>query len=100
MSSIRAKCCDELNLGSLFAYRSYADQKEAALKSTVSSLRTMLESARRVNQEQERDIARLSLDLSSCAGDLTAAMSDLKASAELDYKRHVKRCLSDAGLVT
>lgn len=100
MCSIQAKCCDQLNLASLLAYRSYADQREAAFKSTVKSLRTELESARKETQEQEKDITRLSHELGACAGDLAAAMSDLKASAEVDYKRHVKRCLSDAGLVS
>lgn len=100
MCNIQAKGCDQLNLASLLAYRSYADQREAAFKSTVNSLRKELDSARKETQEQERDITRLSHELGACAGDLAAAMSDLKASAEVDYERHVKRCLSDAGWVS
>ena len=98
ISSILAKCCT-LKLEGLLEFRSYAEKRADALKSTVESLRHQLEATRIQRDEKEEDIARLNRELAARATELATTMSDLRSSAELDYNRHVKRCLGDAGSV-
>jgi len=98
MSSIQAKCC-ALKLDSLMGFRSYAEKRAGALKSTAEGLCQELEATRRQRDEKDEDIGRLSRELAASAAELAITKSELRASAEVDYTRHVKRCLGDAGSV-